>query len=102
DGARRGMATDAPLELWLSGGLVERGGVPVFSRRGQSASQRTVAITMRTPGADFELAAGFLYGEGIVRTREDVLAISHCADADLDEDKRSNIVQVDLRAGARP
>jgi len=97
------IATEEPLEIRLTAGLPERGGaVPVFSRRGQAASQRTVAITMRTPGADFELAAGFLYGEGIVRSREEILGISHCADADLDEDKRYNIVQVDLRRGVLP
>jgi len=97
------IATEEPLEIRLTAGLQERGAsVPVFSRRGQAASQRTVAITMRTPGADFELAAGFLYGEGIVRSREEILRISHSEDADLDEDKRYNIVQVDLRAGVLP
>ncbi len=97
------IATEEPLEIRLTAGLQERGGsLPVFSRRGQAARQRTVAITMRTPGADFELAAGFLYGEGIVRSREEILEISHSADADLDEAKRYNIVQVDLRRGVLP
>jgi FdhD protein len=97
------IATEEPLEIRLTAGLQQRGGsVPVFSRRGQAASQRTVAITMRTPGADFELAAGFLYGEGIVRSREEILGISHCSDAALDQDKRHNIVQVDLRHGVLP
>lgn len=97
------IATEEPLEIRLTAGLQERAGsLPVFSRRGQAASQRTVAITMRTPGADFELAAGFLYGEGIVRSREEILGISHCPDETLDEDKRGNIVQVDLRQGVLP
>jgi len=102
--SRRDMvATEEPLEIRLAAGIVERpDSIPVFSRRGQAAGQRTVAITMRTPGADLELAAGFLYGEGVIRSREDVLRISHCDDPDLDEDKRFNIVRVDLRSGVLP
>lgn len=34
--------------------------------------QQTVAVTMRTPGADFDLTAGFLYSEGVISDRQDI------------------------------
>jgi len=77
------LATEEPIEIrLLSGGL-----------------RQTVAVTMRTPGADFELAAGFLYGEGILSSPEDVERISYCVDADVDAEQRYNIVNVELREG---
>jgi FdhD protein len=77
------LATEEPMEIRL---LV-----------GQTT--QTVAVTMRTPGADFELAAGFLYGEGIVDSPDDVQKISYCVDSDLDAEQRYNIVNVELRGG---
>ena len=39
---------------------------------------RAISVTMRTPGHDTELAAGFLLSEGVVRRREDILRIRSC------------------------
>jgi len=77
------LATEEPMEIRLLAGQ----------------TKQTVAVTMRTPGADFELAAGFLYGEGIIDSPEDVLKISYCVDSDLDAEQRYNIVNVELRGG---
>ena len=98
------LATEEPLEIRLraGGAAPGEGPLPVFRRRSQGAGHRTVAITMRTPGADFELAAGFLYGEGIIRSGDEIRGISHCDEPDLDEDKRYNIVNVELRSGVLP
>ena len=75
------LATEEPMEIRLVTG----------------GRRQTVAVTMRTPGADFELAAGFLYGEGIVSSREEIQRISYCVDADVDAEQRYNIVNVELR-----
>src|SRR5215207_238495 len=75
------LATEEPMEIRLISG----------------DAKHTVAVTMRTPGADFELAAGFLYGEGIVSSPEDIVKISYCVDSDLDAEQQYNIVNVELR-----
>lgn len=58
------LAAEEPLEIRLAAGGVER----------------VVAVTMRTPGHDGELAAGFLYAEGVIADRGDVRRLTDCPD----------------------
>ena len=88
-------AAEEPLEIRL----LARGGPRLLLAPELGAPRelrQTVAITMRTPGHDFELAAGFLYGEGVVKSAADIAEISHCTDPGVEEDRRHNIVNVEL------
>lgn len=80
------VATEEPLEIRLSCG----------------DRTESLAVTMRTPGNDFELAAGFLFAEGLVREREDAIGIAYCVDPNVGEEQRYNIVTVRLRENAMP
>ncbi len=65
-------------------------------RERDALRERTIAITMRTPGHDRELAAGFLFGEGIVRRREDIATCE--ADGSVARLELAAGVEVDLRS----
>ena len=58
---------------------------------GQSGER--VWVTMRTPGNDFELAAGNLFHEGLV-SPQSILRVAYCTDAELSEEERFNVVTV--------
>jgi FdhD protein len=78
------LATEEPLEIRLASP-----GVPA----------RRVAVTMRTPGSDFELAAGFLHAEGVLGASEDLHTVAYCTDHTLTPEQQYNVVTVEL---ARP
>jgi FdhD protein len=59
---------------------------------------RPFAVVMRTPGADRELAAGFLLSERVLRTPDDLGTIAHCTDPGADHPE--NIVNVTLAGTA--
>jgi FdhD protein len=80
------VATEEPLEIRLAAGPY----------------MRSLAVTMRTPGNDFELAAGFLLGEGVIAARQDVADISYCIDPAIDAEQRYNIVNVTLARSGLP
>lgn len=75
------LATEEPLEIRLAW-------------PGRPAQR--VAVTMRTPGHDFELATGFLYGEGVLATADDLRTVAYCTDVTLSPEQQYNVVTVDL------
>lgn len=61
--------------------------------------QRSLSITMRTPGHDLELALGFLTSEGVIHRFEDVIHIDHCTDEK--GNATDHVVRVELHPECR-
>lgn len=70
------LAVEEPLEIRVGG--------------------KALAITMRTPGHDFDLAAGFLVSEGVVSTGDQFVAARYCAGATADGANTYNVLDVTL------
>lgn len=79
------LAVEEPLEIRVS--WLDRG-----ERRVEA-----VAVTMRTPGHDFELVAGFLHVEGVIATVDDVAELTYCQGP---EEQEYNVVEARLAPGA--
>jgi FdhD protein len=106
--SRPGRAVRVPIVAWKDGAVRQRSDevateepleirVVVEDRRGPQ--RHSVAVTMRTPGNDFELAAGFLFTEGVIRERQAISHIAYCTEPG--EAQQYNIVNVHLRSGVR-
>jgi FdhD protein len=83
--AEDAIAVEEPLEIRL--------GVMAGGRR----LYHSISVTMRTPGADHELAAGFLYTEGIVADHSLIASIEHWGP--MSDGRHRNIIKADLREG---
>lgn len=89
------LAVEEPLEIRLG-----------FPKNGR-VEHRAISITMRTPGNDAELAAGFLFTEGIIHLADQIKQIRHCglkigkARSVLDRAAalNSNTIRIDLVEG---
>lgn len=57
---------------------------------------RAIAVTMRTPGDDMDLLAGFLVGEGVIRHREDLREMRYCAGVDDEGHNTYNVLDAHL------
>ncbi len=60
-----------------------------------------LSVTMRTPGDDFELVAGFLLGERIIESASDLHTISYCIDRTLTPEQQWNVVTAQLTGPPR-
>jgi FdhD protein len=76
------LATEEPLEVRV---------------RWPEVMSRRVLVTMRTPGHDFELAAGVLHAEGLLRPGA-LRTVSYCDDVELGDRHAFNVVTVTLEA----
>lgn len=81
------LAVEEPLEIRLGFGAI----LPDLAIERQ---QRTVVVTMRTPGHDAELALGYLYTEGIVQQPGDIMSARHCV---RDAEKKGNVFRIELK-----
>lgn len=78
------VAVEEPLEIQLCAPTAE------------GSAAKSVSITMRTPGADAELAIGFLFTEGILHSYDEVMSVEHYGETD-DLTGLQNTIRVEVR-----
>ena len=78
------LASEEPLEIRLLG-------------EGGAAPERFV-VTMRTPGDDEDLAVGLLFGEGVIRSIDEVVSVERPSDPRIDPELAGNVAVVTLAA----
>jgi FdhD protein len=76
------VAAEEPLEIRLNG--------------------TPLAVTMRTPGHDFDLVHGFLATEGVIAGNADVAGLRYCEGVDDEGRNTYNVIDVDLAPGVTP
>ena len=81
------LAIEEPLEIQLNYG-------PSNSRQ-----TRSIAVTMRTPGHDFDLAAGFLMTEGVIRDANDIKQITFAGNPYIDDTESPSTMDI-LKLGS--
>jgi FdhD protein len=74
------VATEEPLEIRL---------------HGPDEAPAPVAVTMRTPGHDFELAVGFCHSEGLIGSADDLASVAYCLGPDGEQE--FNVVTIAAR-----
>jgi FdhD protein len=82
------LAIEEPLEIRLAFGAEP------------NRTVKNISVTMRTPGSDAELATGFLFTEGIVKDKNDLVSVEHCFIACAEN--KENVIQVELSETAIP
>lgn len=83
------VATEEPLEIRLG-----------YSQDNGDRTEASISITMRTPGADDQLAVGFLFGEGIITRAADVQLVRPCGPPAANG--LINVIRVELADDVRP
>jgi FdhD protein len=78
------VAVEEPLEI------------QVISSSAAGSAAKSVSITMRTPGADDELAVGFLFTEGIITSADQVVSVNHVGEVDPESGLKNKVrVEID-------